>query len=468
MNETVDTPEKTKLLPAGHERKLLEDPAHAAPPRRIRAILIGLVLLLVLGGLFLAGYLPRLKREKGINREAENQEASLPIVNVVTAKRSPANSELQLPGNINPLTEAFIYARASGYVKRRFADIGDRVRAGQVLALIEAPDLDQQVAQARASLAQSRASLGQTQAALAQTQSQLRLAAVTLSRWNTLVSRGVLAKQEGDQKQADYDNAQANVHAAEANVKASQEAVRASEANVNRLLELQGFKQIRAPFAGVITARNVDVGALISPTGSSQGSNTGSSAAGSQGGEMFRMAQIGVLRVMVNVPQSDSAGIRLGQPAYATVNEYPGRRFAGKVTRTSNSFDPTSRTLLTEVQVANPNQVLLPGMYAQVLFENARVNPPLIVPGDSIAVRTSGPQAAILVAGNKVHFQSVTVGRDFGTDTEILSGLNDGDVVIVNPSDDVREGAHVKPVRTSPPKAIPGSAPNAPSRKASN
>ena len=468
MNETLGAPETTKLLAAGHEQKPLGDPAHAAPVPRGRVVIIGILLLLVLGAMFLAGYLPRLKRESGINREAQDEEASLPIVNVVTVKRSPSNSELQLPGNVTPLTEAFIYARASGYVKRRYVDIGDRVTAGQVLAVIEAPELDQQVSQARASLAQARASVGQTQAALAQTQSQSRLASITLKRWQTLVSRGVLAQQEGDQKQADYDNAQANVRAGEANVKASQEAVRASEANVNRLLELQSFKQIRAPFAGVITARNVDVGALISATGMSQGSNTGSSAAGSQGGEMFRIAQIAILRVMINVPQSDSAGVRLGQPAYATVAEYPGRKFPGKVTRSSNSFDPASRTLLTEVQVANPNRVLLPGMYAQVLFDNARANPPLIVPGDSIVVRANGAQAALLAASSKVHFQPVTVGRDFGTDTEILSGLNDGDVVIVNPSDDVREGARVKPVRSAAIKTFPGSSLNAPRRKAAN
>ena len=193
MNETVETPDTAKLLPPAREQKLLEDPASARPPsHRGRLIVIGLVLLLVLGAMFLAGYLPRLNREKGIDREAQNEESSLPIVNVVAVKRSPSNSELQLPGNINPLTEAFIYARASGYVKRRLADIGDRVRAGQVLAIIEAPDLDQQVTQARAGVAQSRAGFGQTQAALAQTQSQLRLAQVTLTRWKTLVARGVL------------------------------------------------------------------------------------------------------------------------------------------------------------------------------------------------------------------------------------------------------------------------------------
>ncbi|PZR74650.1 MAG: efflux RND transporter periplasmic adaptor subunit, partial [Chthoniobacterales bacterium] len=364
-----------KLLETGPEPKLLDAPR---PASKRAPWLIGLGLLLLVGLLFLAGYLPRRNRGEKIDAEAQQEEENLPIVNVTKVKRSVPVSELILPGNITPLTEAYIYARASGYVKRRFVDIGDRVRAGQLLAEIDSPELAQQVQQARAGLGQSRAQLGQTQAALGQARSQLKLAAVTLERWNVLVGRGVLSKQEGDQKQADYENAEANVRAAEADVKAAQDNVGASEANLNRLIEMQGFTNVRAPFAGVITARNIDTGALISASGAGQGNSAGgtaaSSANGSQNSEMFRIAQIGTLRIMVNVPQSNAPAIHLGQQADIMLQEYSRRKFAGHVTRTASSLDQNSRTMLTEVQVANPDRLLLPGMYSQVRFTSTREN----------------------------------------------------------------------------------------------
>ncbi|MDQ6677363.1 MAG: efflux RND transporter periplasmic adaptor subunit [Acidobacteriota bacterium] len=443
-----------KTLEPGREQKLLDDPAHPrvpAPPsqkaRRGRAAWIGLGLLLLLAILFLAGYLPRHKREQGINREAKEEETSLPIVTVTQVKHSAPTSELLLPGNITPLTEAYIYARAAGYLKRRYVDIGDRVRQGQLMAEIEAPDLDQQVIQGRASLQQARANLGQTQASLEQSQAQQRLTGVTLGRWKTLVARGVLAQQEGDQKQADYDNATALVHVGEANIRAAQDNVRASEANVARLVELQGFEKIRAPFTGIVTARSVDVGSLIAANGSGQGNpNLGGNNSGGNGsGELFRVAQIERLRILVNVPQTAAPSIHLGLPANVTVQEYYRRKVTGKVTRTSNSLDPNTRTLLTEVQVNNTNGTLLPGMYAQVQFVTDRISPPILIPGDSLVIRSKGPEVAILAPGNKVHFVPVTVGRDYGIDIEITSGLNGGEYVVVNPNDDVREGAEVKP-----------------------
>ncbi|MGI8990463.1 MAG: efflux RND transporter periplasmic adaptor subunit [Bryobacteraceae bacterium] len=437
-----------KLLETGPEPKLLDAPR---PASKRAPWLIGLGLLLLVGLLFLAGYLPRRNRGEKIDAEAQQEEENLPIVNVTKVKRSVPVSELILPGNITPLTEAYIYARASGYVKRRFVDIGDRVRAGQLLAEIDSPELAQQVQQARAGLGQSRAQLGQTQAALGQARSQLKLAAVTLERWNVLVGRGVLSKQEGDQKQADYENAEANVRAAEADVKAAQDNVGASEANLNRLIEMQGFTNVRAPFAGVITARNIDTGALISASGAGQGNSAGgtaaSSANGSQNSEMFRIAQIGTLRIMVNVPQSNAPAIHLGQQADIMLQEYSRRKFAGHVTRTASSLDQNSRTMLTEVQVANPDRLLLPGMYSQVRFTSTRENPPLLIPGDSLVTRGSGPQVAILLPGNKVHYQSVDIGRDYGTDIEVSSGLQGTEYVIVNPSDDAKEGATVRPAK---------------------
>jgi len=443
-----------KALEPGREQKLLDDPGHprVSPPpsakaKRGRAVWIGLGLLLLLAILFLAGYLPRHKREQGINREAKEEETSLPIVTVTQVKHSAPTSELLLPGNITPLTEAYIYARAAGYLKRRYVDIGDRVREGQLMAEIEAPDLDQQVVQGRASLQQARATLGQTQASLEQSQAQQHLTGVTLARWKTLVARGVLSQQEGDQKQADYDNATALVHVGEANIRAAQDNVRASEANVARLVELQGFEKIRAPFTAVVTARSVDVGSLIAANGSGQGNpNLGSNSSGASGsGELFRVAQIGRLRILVNVPQSAAPAIHVGLPANITLQEFSRRKVVGKVTRTSNSLDQNTRTLLTEVQVDNRDGTLLPGMYVQLQFINERVDPPILIPGDSMVVRSKGPEVAILAQGNKVHFVPITVGRDYGTDIEVTSGLNGGEYVVVNPSDDVREGAEVKP-----------------------
>jgi len=442
-----------KALKPGPQPKLLDSPAHprVTPPttektKRNRVIWITFGLLALLAILFVVGYLPRRSRENGINKEAREEESSLPVVNVAQAKKSAPTSELLLPGNITPLTEAYIYARASGYVKKRYVDIGDRVRQGQLMAEIEAPDLDQQVVQARAALQQTRANLGQTQASLEQAQAQQHLTGVTLSRWKTLVGRGVLSQQEGDQKQADYDNATALVHVQEANIRAAQDNVRASEANVARLVELQGFENIRAPFKGIVTSRSVDVGSLISANGSGQGNpNLGSNATpNNSSGELFRVAQIDKLRILVNVPQSYAPSIHLGLPANVTL-QGSQRNVKGKVTRTANALDQNTRTLLTEVQVGNQGHELLPGMYVQLQFVSERIEAPILIPGDSLVIRSKGPEVAIVGQNDKIHFVPITVGRDYGTDLEVTSGLRGGERVVTNPSDDVREGAEVKP-----------------------
>ena len=442
-----------KALEPGPAQKLLDDPTHprVPPPLTAKAktgrviwLAVGVLALLLV--LFFVGYLPRRSREAGIDKVAKEEESSLPTVNVARAKRSASTSELLLPGNITPLAEAYIYARASGYVKRRYVDIGDRVTKGQLMADIEAPDLDQQVIQGRAALQQTRANLGQTQASVEQAQAQQRLTGVTLGRWKTLVSRGVLSQQEGDQKQADYDNSTAQVHVSEANVRAAQDNVRASEANVARLVELQSFEKIRAPFTGVVTARAVDVGSLISATGAGQGDpNLGSaSSGGASSGELFRVAQIDRLRILVNVPQTFTSSIHLGLAANVSVQGSP-RKVVGKVTRTSNSLDQTTRTLLTEIQVDNRDHSLLPGMYVQLQFVSERETPPILIPGDSLVIRSKGPEVALVGPGNKVRFVPITVGRDYGTDIEVTGGLAGGEQVVVNPNDDVREGAEVKP-----------------------
>lgn len=412
--------------------------AKAGSPSRWKPILFALALAMALAGLFLAGYLPRQKRTAGLNAEAKEERESLPIVSVVQVKRSPAASELLLPGNIEPITEASILARAEGYLRRRYVDIGDRVKAGQLLAELDAPELEQQVSQARANVSQTKAALAQVEAGLTQIQANLKLAEVTAERWNTLVSRGVFSKQEGDEKRTVLEARRADVQAQQANVNAARENVRASEANLERLLELQGYTKVKAPFTGVVTARSVDVGALISNGGNR---------------ELFRMAQTGQLRIRIAVPQANAPSVRVGETAELLVQEFPRRKFIGHITRTANSLDQNTRTLPVEVQLANPENALLPGMYAQVRLVMARVEPPLLIPGDALVVRSDGPQVAIVQPGQKAHYQKVEVGRDYGPETEIVSGLKGGEMVIVNPTDDVREGARVEP--TSGAKAKP-------------
>jgi multidrug efflux pump subunit AcrA (membrane-fusion protein) len=411
-----------------------------------RFVLLTLGVLAFMAVLFVAGYLPRAAREKGIRAEAHAEETNIPIVNVATIKKSPPTSELLLPGSMIPVTEAYIFARSSGYVKKRYVDIGDRVEAGQLLADIYAPDVDQQVLQARAALSQARANLNQTQAALDQAKAQERLTKVTLDRWTVLVAKGVLAKQEGDQKQADFDNASAVVHVAEANIRAAQDNVTASEANLSRLQVSQGYNQVKAPFAGIITSRSVDEGSFISATGAGQGTpmvgSTGSPSP--NGSELFREAQVGTLRILVNVPQAYAASIHVGIPATVILQENPRRKYTGKVTRTANSIDQSTRTLLTEVQVVNRDGSLMPGMYANIQFIGERVDPPLLAPGDSLVTRSNGTQLAVVGPGNKIHYQLVQIGRDYGNEIEITSGLQGGESVVINPSDDVREGAEVK------------------------
>lgn len=428
----------TELLPP----QIQDRPKKSSKKRLLAICLIGALACL----LILVGYLPRLQRQKALELALEKQRESIPVVNVWRVRRAPAASELLLPGEVQAMTDAPIYARADGYVRRRYADIGDRMNQGQVLAAIETPDLDQQVRQARASLQQARSALAQAEANLVQAKSTEHLAQLTMERWSVLVARGVLARQDGDQKQADYEVAVANRKAQEANVSAANNNVSAAEANLGRLLDLQGFQNVTAPFAGLVTARNFDVGALV--------------ASGAVSGrELFHMAQIGVVRIFVDVPQSSAPFIHRGLAAEVTVQQLPARKFAGKVVRTSESLDSSTRTLLTEVDAPNPDSSLLPGMYAQVRLLNVSAEPPLLVPGDALVTRADGTYVAVAGDNGVVRFAKVMLGRDYGTETEVLSGLQGGEQVIINPTDDVREGVKVKPKasteQTAPPGAFP-------------
>ncbi|MGA2214886.1 MAG: efflux RND transporter periplasmic adaptor subunit [Bryobacteraceae bacterium] len=410
-------------------------PEHSAleHPKRPSGGRIALLLALaaaVFVAAFLGGYIPHHRRDMQVIAEANAQNDALPDVTVVAARIASSMGDLVLPGNIQAVTEAPILARASGYVQRRYVDIGDRVTAGQLLADVEAPELDQQVRQAQAALEQSQADLERAHAALEQGKANESIAQVTATRWDNLVKRGAVSKQENDQYQAQFQAQAANVKALERAVDAAKGNIAAMQANLARLTDMQGYLKVRAPFAGVVTLRNVDVGTLV---------NTGSTL-------LFRIAQTNLLRTYLNVPQSSASDVRVGQSASLATPELPERKFSGAVTRTANALDPASRTLLVEVQVPNPEGKLLPGMYVEVDLHLPRKDPPLLIPSDTLSVRPEGTLLAVLDSDNRVHFQRVVIGRDYGSNIEILSGLSAGQRVVANPNDAVQEGVKVHPV----------------------
>jgi RND family efflux transporter MFP subunit len=412
------------------QKKLHESAAHARTgPSAGTLMLIALTILGLVAVGFVTGYLPRQKREQVLAAESKETARSLPTITFASVERSSTKTNLVLPGNVQAMTEAPVLARASGYIRKRYVDIGDRVKAGAVLAEIEASELDQQILQANATLDQAKSAVQQAEAALEQGRANENLAKVTAGRWDNLQKRGVVSKQENDTYQAQYAAQQANVQALTKALAAGQSNIHAAEANVERLKQLKTYQTVRAPFDGVITVRNVDTGALVNEA------NT----------LLFRVAQTGALRVYVNLPQADAENVRPGQHATLTIAELPGKKFDGTVTRTSNALDPASRTLLTEVQVANGGGQLLPGMYAQVDLAVPRNNPPLVIPGDTLVVRSDGPQVAVIGPGNAVHFTRIQLGRDFGDRLEVLGGLEEGQRLAVNPSDAVMEGVKVNP-----------------------
>jgi RND family efflux transporter MFP subunit len=447
MNETVRTDDQLRSeiedlkRQLEEQRKLAAGGAHKpAGPSGLTLLAIALVLVALVVVGFFAGYLPRRRRELVLAAETKAGAESLPVVNVRKVKRSEGKNSLVLPGNIEAVTEAPVLARASGYIKRRYADIGDRVKEGQVLAEIEAPEVDQQIRQAKATVDQANSMVQQAEAALEQGRSNENLARVTAERWANLSKKGVVSRQENDTYQAQWAAQQANVQALEKAVAAARNNVAAAQANVARLNDLLEYQTVRAPFAGVITLRNVDAGVLV---------NEGNTL-------LYRIAQTDRLRTYLNVPQADAESVRVGQQAVLVIPDLEGRKFPGAVTRTANALDPATRTLLVEVQLPNPGGVLMPGMYAQVDLSVPRLDPPLLIPGDTLVVRSDGPQVAVVEPDGGVHFARIQLGRDFGDHLEVLSGLEEGQQVVVNPSDAIREGAKVKPV-AAPETAAPAS-----------
>ncbi|HEY3938853.1 MAG TPA: efflux RND transporter periplasmic adaptor subunit, partial [Bryobacteraceae bacterium] len=428
INLAETTEERLRKENQDLKRQLLELKASAAPvklwhpsSRTIWSIVFGVAVLIVVA--FLGGYIPLQKRNALIDRESFEQAHALPRVEVIQVQSSSQNSVLELPGNIEPITEAPILARADGYVKRRLVDIGDRVRTGQLVAEVEAPELDEQVRQSQAALEQARASLEEALANSEQGKSNLELARVNAQRWSNLVNRGIVSRQDNDLYQTQYQSQVSGVHSLERAVAAQRGNVAAAEANVARLQNMRGYRMVKAPFDGIITLRNVDTGALVTAGGTL----------------LFRIAQTGTLRTYVNVPQANASFVRTGQPAQLKVSNLPGRTFAGTIARTADSLDPASRTMLVEIHVPNQDGALLPGMYARVDLSSTRVHPPLLVPSDALIVRPDGTEVAVVRPDHTIHLQKIEIGRDYGDRLEIVSGLDVGDMIVQNAGDSARE-----------------------------
>ena len=319
-----------------------------------------------------------------------------------------------------PLLEAALFARTTGYVNRRTVDIGDHVEEGQLLAVIDSPEVDDQ-------LVQAKADLNQAQATLKLNEANAVLAKTTLARFLSIQQANV-----GAVSPQDIDERQATVRTTEASVAASQASIGVMEATVKRFTDLQGFEKIVAPFPGLITARNIDAGDLVT--------------ADSTARELFHLMRTDVIRVFVNVPQTFATTIKVGQNAVVYMRDNPSKTFAGEVTRTANALDPSSRTLLTEVQVPNPDDALRPGMYLQVQFDFVRDVDPLIIPTAALATRSDAPRIAVLDEQQRVQYRHVELGRDYGAEIEVLTGLKSGESVVVHPGDDLPEGTVVEPV----------------------
>ncbi len=399
-------------------------------PRRLGRM--GSIALFLVAGFLVVGIVPRVRRAEELRAAVDPQNHLLPV-NLVVPHPAPPTTDLNLPGNVQPIQETPIYARVDGYLRQRNADIGDRVERGQVLAEIDTPELDQQVSQAEAAVSQARASLAQTEASLQQAKANLELARITAERWAALLADRAVARQDVDERRSQYDAARASTDAAQANVDATRANVAVSAANLQRLRALESFKKVVAPYSGIVTARTVDRGALIT------------AGSGSASVPLFRVAQIDTLRIFVNVPQTFVRSIAPGQEAKIVVREFPGREFSGKVSRDANALDPTSRTLLTEVLVPNTDLTLKPGMYAQVRFSVVGPDPPVLIPATALVIRADGPQVALVRDDHTVHFQKVELGRDLGTTLEVVSGLSGDERLIVNIPDGLKEGITVRP-----------------------
>jgi RND family efflux transporter MFP subunit len=374
------------------------EPTKTHPPSRLKFSLAAAAVVAVIAVGVVSGLLPRWRHQAELG--AETLELAVPTVNVVSPKPAEHGAGLALPAEIKPWVEAPIYARANGYLTRRHVDIGTHVETGQLLAEIDTPELNQELERARAQRAQAEAALG--------------LARETAARYARLVKTTSVSEQQNDEKQADLKLKAATVDSA--------------SADVRRLEKLRSFARVNAPFSGTVTARNIDAGDLIVAAG---------------GKELFHLAQTVKLRVYVQVPQAMARSISPGQSAEMAIPELPGRAFTATVIRTAGVISADSRTLLVELEVDNSKEEILAGGYAQVRFPEARMEPLLTLPANTVLFRAEGPQIGVVEPDGKVEIRSVKLGRDFGQTIELVAGVGPKDRVIVNPADSLASGTTV-------------------------
>lgn len=399
------------------------------PPARLsKSFLLGAGTLgaALLAAAFVFAYQPRAAQKKALEASAAAVENAVPKVAVVRPKRVGDGNSLRLPGSVQPLEEAVIYPRANGYVSRWLVDIGARVKEGALLAEIDTPELDQELMQARAALAQAQANQLQAQA-------NRGLAKTRLDRTGKLVEAGVAPQQQLDETQAQSTVGDADVKVAEA-------AVAAQQANIRRLSDLQSFRKVTAPFEGIITARNIERGSLVTAGNATP---------------LFRLASTDVVRVFVQVPQSVAPSISVEMPAKVSVREFPGKVFAATVARTAGVLDSSSRTLNTEIRVPNRDGQLLAGMYAQVELASSSPHPVLEVPSTALMSDANGLRVAVVTPDDRVHFQPVVIERDLGPSVQLASGVDAEQRVIQIGSVDLVEGARVQVAEKSAPAARP-------------
>lgn len=397
----------------------------------MRQVLVIVGVLAAGAGLFYMGYVPRQKQQQAV--EASTREVGVLKVRAVRVKPGKQEEALELPGSFDSRKESPIYARAEGYIKSRFVGFGDAVKQGQVLVEIDSPEIERQYQTAKARLSQAEAALKQAEASKLQAIANREIAHTTEQRWKKLVSEGVISRQEGDEKVAQLAAREADVQAAEASINVARESIEAQKAELARLSEIRGFQKVTAPFDGVITARSCEVGNLITP---------GALAAGR---ELFKISQVNSLRVLIDVPEVYVPRLKVNQKSELRVQSYPAEVFDGFVSRISNEVDKASRTMTIEVLVEDPGKKLRPGMYTQVRLIGTRREAQLVVPGDALVTRPDGTYIAVVQRDKKVKFRKVRIGRDFGAESEVIEGLQEGELIVVSPSDDVRDGVSVEP-----------------------
>jgi RND family efflux transporter MFP subunit len=405
--EVVTNQRDKAEMPAGEKAPI--GGASSTGGKAMRAVTL-LLIVLVVAMVVIWGISSRRKADAQLTQETT--ELAIPTVSVIQPKLGAPQQEIVIPGDMQPYTDAPIFARTNGYLKKWYADIGANVKSGQLLAEIDSPEVDQQLQQARADLATAQANLS--------------LAEITATRYKDLQKTDSVAQQDVDNATGNYD--------------ARRTAALSAQANVKRLEQLQSFEKVYAPFDGMITARNTDIGQLI---------DSGSS--GGTARELFHIAAVSPLRVYVNVPQLDSPQIKPGLHADLVLTEFPGRRFQGNVVRSSGAIDNATRTMLTEVDVDNSSHLLKPGGYVEVHLKLPSPVNTFVLPVNATIFKSAGLQVAIVKNGKTISLIPVTPGRDFGTEIEIVAGLKGDEWVVLNPADSLTEGTVVRVAETPAP-----------------